>query len=224
MAQDDGHPLARAPPAPGGRRPGSGCCRRRITAVRPGKTPTTAVRQAGRSSSAPPGAGLPFLGQVLAGGVDLVEVSVPHVDAGPVSVAQVRANVDDIRIVGSLPSSVKGAVLGRVRGDILLDFKDLNREVGASRVHLSPGPGKNTVLARGDLPVGDRQAQVRGWGQLRRIGDRGLAMSVRDLRVVVPRRGPRSVPMADVALSVPGSTTVTGPGRGLPRRGTGRTG
>ncbi|MFD4977807.1 LmeA family phospholipid-binding protein [Streptomyces sp. NPDC058424] len=128
----------------------------------------------------------PFLGQVLAGGVDHVEVSVPHVDAGPVSVAQVRANVDDIRIVGSLPSSVKGVVLGRVRGDILLDFKDLNREVGGSQVHLSPGPGKKTVLARGDLPVGGRQAQVRGWAQLRRVGDRGLAMSVRDVRVVVP--------------------------------------
>ncbi|MFF4828324.1 DUF2993 domain-containing protein [Streptomyces sp. NPDC001312] len=128
----------------------------------------------------------PFLGQVLVGGVDHVEVSVPHVDAGPVSVAQVRANVDDIRIAGSLPSSVKGVVLGRVRGDILLDFKDLNREVGASHVHLSPGRGKNTVLARGDLPVGGRQAQVRGRAQLRRVGDRGLAMSVRDLRVVVP--------------------------------------
>ncbi|MGW2769581.1 LmeA family phospholipid-binding protein [Streptomyces sp. NPDC001275] len=128
----------------------------------------------------------PFLGQVLVGGVDHVEVSVPHVDAGPVSVAQVRANVDDIRIAGSLPSSVKGVVLGRVRGDILLDFKDLNREVGASQVHLSPGRGKNTVLARGDLPVGGRQAQVRGRAQLRRVGDRGLAMSVRDLRVVVP--------------------------------------
>ncbi|MFF4791509.1 DUF2993 domain-containing protein [Streptomyces sp. NPDC001276] len=128
----------------------------------------------------------PFLGQVLVGGVDHVEVSVPHVDAGPVSVAQVRANVDDIRIAGSLPSSVKGVVLGRVRGDILLDFKDLNREVGASQVHLSPGRGRNTVLARGDLPVGGRQAQVRGRAQLRRVGDRGLAMSVRDLRLVVP--------------------------------------
>ncbi|WP_329170073.1 LmeA family phospholipid-binding protein [Streptomyces decoyicus] len=128
----------------------------------------------------------PFIGQVLAGNVDHVEVNVPDVDAGPVSVAQVKGTVDGIRIVGSLPSSVKGAVLSRVRGDILLDFKDLNREVGASQVHLRPGPGKNTVLAGGDLPVGDKQAQIRGRAQLQRTGDRGLRMTVRDTRVVVP--------------------------------------
>ncbi|MFC9230127.1 DUF2993 domain-containing protein [Streptomyces decoyicus] len=128
----------------------------------------------------------PFIGQVLAGNVDHVEINVPDADAGPVSVAQVKAAVDDIRIVGSLPSSVKGAVLSRVRGDILLDFKDLNREVGASQIHLMPGPEKNTVLAGGDLPVGDRQAQIRGRAQLQRTGDRGLRMTVQDTRVVVP--------------------------------------
>ncbi|MFG2533104.1 hypothetical protein [Streptomyces sp. NPDC048516] len=52
------------------------------------------------------------------GAIDHVEVNVPDVDAGPVSVAQVKGTVDDIRIVGSLPSSVKGAVLSRVRGDV----------------------------------------------------------------------------------------------------------
>ncbi|MFH9244068.1 LmeA family phospholipid-binding protein [Streptomyces lydicus] len=128
----------------------------------------------------------PFIGQVLAGNIDHVEVNVPDVDAGPVSVAQVKGTVDDIRIVGSLPSSVKGAVLSRVRGDVLLDFKDLNREVGASQIHLVPGPEKNTVLAGGDLPVGDKQAQIRGRAQLQRTGDRGLRMTVQDTRVVVP--------------------------------------
>ncbi|MFD5396894.1 DUF2993 domain-containing protein [Streptomyces sp. NPDC127097] len=128
----------------------------------------------------------PFIGQVLAGNIDHVEVNVPDVDAGPVSVAEGEGAVDGIRIVGSLPSSVKGAVLSRVRGDILLDFKDLNREVGASQIHLRPGPGKNTVLAGGDLPVGDKQAEVRGRAQLQRTGDRGLRMTVQDTRVVVP--------------------------------------
>ncbi|GAA3183219.1 MULTISPECIES: DUF2993 domain-containing protein [Streptomyces] len=128
----------------------------------------------------------PFVGQVLAGGIDHVEVTVPHVDAGPVSVARVKGTVDDIRIVGSLPSSVEGAVLSRVRGDVLLDFKDLNREVGASQIRLRPGPGKNTVLASGELPVGGRQARVQGRAQLERTGDRGLRMAVQDTRVVVP--------------------------------------
>ncbi|WP_327152960.1 DUF2993 domain-containing protein [Streptomyces tubercidicus] len=128
----------------------------------------------------------PLIGEALAGNIDHVEVNVPDVDAGPVSVAQVKGRVDDIRIVGSLPSSVKGAVLSRVRGDILLDFKDLNREVGASQIHLMPGPEKNTVLAGGDVPVGDKQAQIRGRAQLQRTGDRGLRMTVQDTRVVVP--------------------------------------
>ncbi|WP_432143418.1 LmeA family phospholipid-binding protein [Streptomyces sp. bgisy084] len=128
----------------------------------------------------------PLIGEVLAGNIGHVEVNVPDVDAGPVSVAQVKGTVDDIRIVGSLPSSVKGAVLSRVRGDILLDFKDLNREVGASQIHLMPGPEKNTVLAGGDVPVGDKRAQVRGRAQLQRTGERGLRMTVQDTRVVVP--------------------------------------
>ncbi|WP_311044668.1 DUF2993 domain-containing protein [Streptomyces sp. ID38640] len=128
----------------------------------------------------------PFIGQVLAGNIDHVEAGVPDVDAGPVSVAQVKGAVNDIRIVGSLPSSVKGAVLSRVRGDILLDFKDLNREVGASQIHLMPGPEKNTVVAGGDVPVGDKRAQIRGRAQLQRTGDRGLRMTVQDTRVVVP--------------------------------------
>ncbi|AJT69830.3 hypothetical protein T261_8235 [Streptomyces lydicus] len=128
----------------------------------------------------------PFIGQVLAGNIDHVEVNVPDVDAGPVSVAQAKGTADGIRIVGSLPSSAKGAVLSRVRGDILLDLKDLNREVGASQVHLMPGPEKNTVLADGDLPVGDKQAKIQGRAQLQRTGDRGLRMTVQDTRVVVP--------------------------------------
>ncbi|MEU3712075.1 LmeA family phospholipid-binding protein [Streptomyces catenulae] len=128
----------------------------------------------------------PFVGQVLAGGIDRVEVTVPHVDAGPVSVAQVKGTADDIRIVGSLPSSVTGAVLSRVRGDLLLDFKDLNREVGASQITLEPGPEKNTVLASGELPVGDRQARLQGRAHLERTGDRGLRLTVQDTRVVVP--------------------------------------
>ncbi|MFF2509009.1 DUF2993 domain-containing protein [Streptomyces sp. NPDC058067] len=128
----------------------------------------------------------PFVGQLATGDLDHVEVNIPDISAGPVSVAQVKATVDDIRIVGSLPSSVKGAVLGRVRGDVLLDFDDLNREVGASQVHLAPGRQKNTVVAHGDVPVAGTQVQVRARGQVRRTGDRGVALTVSGTRLVVP--------------------------------------
>ncbi|MCX5536806.1 DUF2993 domain-containing protein [Streptomyces sp. NBC_00006] len=128
----------------------------------------------------------PFLGQVAMGNIDNVEVNVPHVPAGPVSVAQVKGSVDDIRIVGSLPSSVKGAVLSKVRGDVFLSFDDLNREVGASQVTLAPGKQPNTVQAKGDLPVAGKKAQIRGRAHLERTGDRGLALSVEDTKIVVP--------------------------------------
>ncbi|WP_328635342.1 LmeA family phospholipid-binding protein [Streptomyces sp. NBC_00356] len=126
----------------------------------------------------------PFLGQVAMGNIDNVEVNVPHVPAGPVSVAQVKGSVDDIRIVGSLPSSVKGAVLSKVRGDVFLSFDDLNREVGASQVTLAPGKQPNTVQAKGDLPVAGKKAQIRGRAHLERTGDRGLALSVEDTKIV----------------------------------------
>ncbi|NLU67467.1 DUF2993 domain-containing protein [Streptomyces sp. HNM0574] len=128
----------------------------------------------------------PFLGQVAMGGLDHVAVNIPDVPAGRVSLAQVKASVDDIRIVGSLPSSVKGADLGTVRGDVFLDFDDLNREVGASQVRLTPGPERNTVLAHGELPVAGKQAEVRARAQVRRTDDHGVALTVADTKLVVP--------------------------------------
>ncbi|NBE53687.1 LmeA family phospholipid-binding protein [Streptomyces sp. YC537] len=128
----------------------------------------------------------PFLAQVVAGDLDRVEVNVPDVPAGPVSVAQVDVGVDDIRLVGSLPSSVKGAVLGRVRGDVFLAFDDLNREVGASQVKLAPGRAANTVIARGEMPVGDKRVNIRARAEMHRVGERGVKMTVAGARLEVP--------------------------------------
>ncbi|MEV0598097.1 DUF2993 domain-containing protein [Streptomyces sp. NPDC050315] len=128
----------------------------------------------------------PFVGQLATGRLDHVEVNVPDVSAGRVSVAQVKGSVDDLRIVGSLPTSVKGAVLSRVNGEVFLAFDDLNREVGASQVRLTPGPQKNTVLAKGELPVAGKEARIRARAHLQRTGDHGLALTVADTRLVVP--------------------------------------
>lgn len=130
--------------------------------------------------------GFPFLTQLATGGVDHVEATIPDVPAGRVSVEQVKGTVDDIRFVGSLPASVKGAKLTGVRGEVFLDFEDLEREVGASQVHFTPGSRENSVRARGEIPVAGEQAKVRAEARLKRTGDHGLNMSVRDTRVVVP--------------------------------------
>ncbi|MFF2650110.1 DUF2993 domain-containing protein [Streptomyces sp. NPDC058045] len=128
----------------------------------------------------------PFVAQIATGSLDQVQVNIPHVPAGPVSVGQVQATVDDISIVGSLPSSVEGADLGRVRGDVYLDFDDLNREVGASQVTLEPGPERNTIRAHGGLPVAGTRVDVQSRAHVRRVGDRGVALTVADTRLVVP--------------------------------------
>ncbi|MFI7010289.1 DUF2993 domain-containing protein [Streptomyces sp. NPDC050145] len=129
--------------------------------------------------------GFPFLTQVAAGDLDRVQVTIPDLGAGPVSIARVEATVDDIRIVG-WPTGVDGVDLGKVRGDILLDFDDLTREVGASQVRLAPGRERGSVLARGRIPVAGTEVDVRADAQVRREGRKGVALTVANTRLVVP--------------------------------------
>lgn len=129
--------------------------------------------------------GFPFLTQVARGRLDHVEAAVPDVPAGRVSVAQVRGDVRDVRIVGDLPSSVRGAVLGRMKGHVLLDFDDLDRELGTSQVTFTAG-GRHTVRAAGELPVAGKEVKVRARAHLQRTGDHGVGTTVDDMRLVVP--------------------------------------
>ncbi|WP_431982582.1 LmeA family phospholipid-binding protein [Streptomyces qinglanensis] len=130
--------------------------------------------------------GFPFLTQVARNRLDDVEVAIPDVPAGRVSVAQVSGRVEDVRIIGDAPSSVRGAVLGRMKGDVLLDFDDLDRELGTSQVSFTPG-GPHTVLVAGELPVADTEVKVRARARLARTGDHGVGTTVDDMRLVVPK-------------------------------------
>ncbi|WP_314171610.1 LmeA family phospholipid-binding protein [Streptomyces winkii] len=129
--------------------------------------------------------GFPFLTQVARERLDHVEVTVPDMPAGRISVAQVKGSVDDVRIVGDAPSSVKGAVLGRMRGDVLLDFDDLDRELGTSQVDFTAG-SRDSVLARGELPVAGKRVEVGARAHLRRTGDHGVGTTVDRMRLRVP--------------------------------------
>ncbi|MGI5349373.1 LmeA family phospholipid-binding protein [Streptomyces sp. CA-250714] len=130
--------------------------------------------------------GFPFLTQVARGRLDDVEVAIPDVPAGRVSVAQVSGTVNDVKIIGDAPSSVRGAVLGRMKSDVLLDFDDLDRELGTSQVKFTPG-GKRTVLAAGKLPVAGSEVKVRARARVERTGDHGVGTTVDDMRLVVPK-------------------------------------
>jgi hypothetical protein len=129
--------------------------------------------------------GFPFLTQLASGRLHHVDITIPDMSAGRVSVAQVKGSVNDVRIVGGAPSSIKGAVLGRMHGDVLLDFDDLDRELGTSQVDFTAG-GRSTVLAAGRLPVAGKVVKVRARAHLRRTGDHGVGTTVDDMRLDVP--------------------------------------
>ncbi|MFG3252203.1 DUF2993 domain-containing protein [Streptomyces sp. NPDC048172] len=129
--------------------------------------------------------GFPFLTQLAGDRLDHVDLTIPDVPAGRVSVAQVNGTVNDVKIVGDAPTSIKGAVLGRMRGDVLLAFDDLDRELGTSQVKFTAG-GKNTVLADGKLPIAGKEVKVRARAHLMRTGDHGVGTTVDDMRLDVP--------------------------------------
>ncbi|OLZ69051.1 hypothetical protein AV521_19585 [Streptomyces sp. IMTB 2501] len=121
--------------------------------------------------------GFPFLTQVAAGRLDSVRITVPDIPAHRVTLTQVTATADDIRIDGDGPTSVRGALVRQVHGQVLLSFADMNRELGASQVAFTAqGPGR--VQAQGTLRIGGRALSVRADAQIRREGERGIATSV----------------------------------------------
>ncbi|MFI5759188.1 DUF2993 domain-containing protein [Streptomyces sp. NPDC051569] len=129
--------------------------------------------------------GFPFLTQVLGKRLDQVDVTVPDVAADRISLAEVRASGKDIRIVGDLPTAVRGAVIGEMGGDVLLSFDDLNRELGASQVKFTDG-GADSVRVAGSLPVAGHDVQIRARAHIRREGGRAVSTTVDGIRIDIP--------------------------------------
>ncbi|MFD3511591.1 DUF2993 domain-containing protein [Streptomyces sp. NPDC058657] len=129
--------------------------------------------------------GFPFLTQVFDKRLDRVEVAVPDVAADRVSIAEVRATARDISIVGSLPTSIQGAVIGSVEGDVLLSFDDLNRELGSSQAKFSKD-GDNRVKVTGELPVAGTKVLIGAEAHIRRDGDQAVSTTIDHMRVDVP--------------------------------------
>ncbi|MDX3227174.1 DUF2993 domain-containing protein [Streptomyces sp. ME19-01-6] len=130
--------------------------------------------------------GFPFLTQLLGKHLDGVDVTIPDVAAGRVTLAEVRAEATDIRLVGDLPLPVDGARAAQVDGDVLLAFDDLNRELGGGSQVKFRVLDHQSVRAEGELPVAGRQVHIHALARIRRDGDRGVATSVSDMRLDVP--------------------------------------
>lgn len=143
--------------------------------------------------------GFPFLTQVLDKRLDRVKVTVPDVAADRVSLAKVSATATDVRIDGDGPTSVKGARIGAMDGEVLLSFEDLNRELGASQVTFT-GQGRDRVLARGTLPVAGHDLKLRADARIQRNGDRGISTDI----------GGMSLQLGDLATYRPGTREKEG--------------
>lgn len=126
--------------------------------------------------------GFPFLTQVADERLESVRVTVPDVAADRVSLAKVSATAHDIRLDVDGVTSVRGARVPRLDGDVLLSFADLNRELGASQVVFS-GDGRDRVRARGTLPVAGHDVRLRAEARIKREGERGIATEIGGMRL-----------------------------------------
>ena len=125
--------------------------------------------------------GFPFVTQLLDRRVDSVSVTVPDVAADRISLAKVSAKATGIRIDGG-PTSIRGARIPELRGEVLLSFDDLNRELGASQVTFT-GHGGDEVRARGTLPVAGHDLRLRADARIQRDGERGISTEVGGMRL-----------------------------------------
>ncbi|MEW2081890.1 DUF2993 domain-containing protein [Streptomyces sp. NPDC005283] len=129
--------------------------------------------------------GFPFLTQLIDERIDQVDVTVPDVSADRVSLAEVRATAKDIRIVGDAPTSIKGAVIGELDGEVLLSFDDLNRELGASQLRFT-GSGADGVRVNGELDVAGQDLRVRAHARIQRDNERALTTTLDGMQLDIP--------------------------------------
>ncbi|MEV0223397.1 DUF2993 domain-containing protein [Streptomyces sp. NPDC050704] len=125
--------------------------------------------------------GFPFVTQLFDSRIDSVSVTVPDMAADRVSLAKVSATATGIRIDGG-PTSIRGARIPELHGEVLLSFEDLNRELGASQVTFT-GHGGDEVRARGTLPVAGYDLKLRADARIRRDGERGISTEVGGMRL-----------------------------------------
>ncbi|MFF1703965.1 DUF2993 domain-containing protein [Streptomyces sp. NPDC058252] len=127
--------------------------------------------------------GFPFLTQLADHRLDSVKVTVPDVAADRVSLAEVSATATHVRLdSGDDPTTVRGAHVPALHGEVLLSFDDLNRELGASQVTFT-GHGHDRVRARGTLPVAGHDLRLRADARIGRDGERGISTQIDGMRL-----------------------------------------
>ncbi|QFZ75568.1 DUF2993 domain-containing protein [Streptomyces fagopyri] len=143
--------------------------------------------------------GFPFLTQLADDRLDSVRVTVPDVAADRVSLAKVSATATRVRLDGDGPTAVRGVNIPELRGEVLLSFDDLSRELGSSQVTFT-GHGRDRVRARGTLPVAGHDLGLRADARIQRDGTRGISTHIDGMRLDI----------GDLATYRPGSRASEG--------------
>lgn len=137
--------------------------------------------------------GFPFLTQLADQHLDDVEVTIPHLPAGRISISKVQASAHDVQLVGDSPTSLKGAVLGKAQGHALLTFDDLKRELGSSQVRYTKETD-HSVRAVGKLKIAGYTVKPQAEVHLNHKGSQVISTRINDMRMSI----------SDVGTYVPG--------------------
>ncbi|MGW8374948.1 DUF2993 domain-containing protein [Streptomyces sp. ODS28] len=131
--------------------------------------------------------GFPFLTQLATDRVDKADIKITDAPGGRISVAWVTGTTRDVQLTtGGSPLDVKGAKLGAMRGNVVIAFDDLDRELGTSQVKFHPGKRPGTVKAEGQVPIEGKKVKVRADAHLHRIGQHGVGTTVYGMKLDVP--------------------------------------
>ncbi|MEU9361160.1 DUF2993 domain-containing protein [Streptomyces sp. NPDC048301] len=126
--------------------------------------------------------GFPFVDQLVEKKFDSVRVTVPDVPADRVSLQKVSAMAHDVRLDADGLTSVHGADIPELEGDVLLSFDDLSRELGSSQITFR-GEGGDKVRAGGTLPVAGQDLRVHAEATVRQQAERGIATDIGNMRL-----------------------------------------
>ncbi|MCZ9340200.1 DUF2993 domain-containing protein, partial [Streptomyces sp. TRM76130] len=126
--------------------------------------------------------GFPFLTQLADERIESVRVTVPDVPAGRVTLAAVTGTAHDLRLETDGLTSLRGARVPRLDGEVRISFDDLGRELGASQVTFT-ADGADRVRVRGTLPIAGQELALHAEVTIRQNGGRSIATEIGDIRL-----------------------------------------
>lgn len=107
--------------------------------------------------------GFPFLTQLVDGHYDQVDVSVPHLRRGSLTISRVIAHLSDVDVPFSsvIHQNVDRITVSRATAEVDLDYSDLNAMLGTKHLRMSQGRNGRVHVAA-SVSVGGAGVHVDG--------------------------------------------------------------